>query len=152
MAAIKPKALDRMLCHPPSKYWIEGVKRKNRNGANSVKGSKYPAKIKLCAPACQGTVCVKGWNQSAKRLSSDVSGEASAKSEALAKDDWSFAGLRHTVVPRAPNRGAPLSLHGEKPILEPVLRETEDPPHKSHELSGHRPWSIEGPLLEPGNR
>jgi len=31
------------------------------------------------------------------RVSSDLSGEASAKSEALAKEDWSFGGLRRTA-------------------------------------------------------
>ena len=31
------------------------------------------------------------------RVSSDLSGEASAKSEALAKEDWTFGGLRRTV-------------------------------------------------------
>jgi hypothetical protein len=30
------------------------------------------------------------------RASSDLSGEALAKSEALAKEDWSFGGLRRT--------------------------------------------------------
>jgi hypothetical protein len=31
------------------------------------------------------------------RLSSDLSGEALAKSEAMAKEDWSFGALRRTA-------------------------------------------------------